>query len=54
MIPVKYNIRKPPRSPDTTLMTVIGTGMVVWAMVLTLAYRGAGARACGSAGTRWS
>lgn len=35
MIPVKYNIRNLRVRWMTTLMTVIGTGMVVWAMVLT-------------------
>jgi putative ABC transport system permease protein len=35
MIPVKYNIRNLRVRWVTTLMTVIGTGLVVWATVLT-------------------
>jgi putative ABC transport system permease protein len=35
MIPLKYNVRNLRVRWMTTLMTVIGTGMVVWAMVLT-------------------
>ncbi|OAI53919.1 hypothetical protein AYO47_04015 [Planctomyces sp. SCGC AG-212-M04] len=35
MIPLKYNIRNLRVRWITTLMTVLGTGMVVWAMVLT-------------------
>jgi putative ABC transport system permease protein len=35
MIPLKYNIRNLRVRWVTTLMTVLGTGMVVWAMVLT-------------------
>jgi len=35
MIPLKYNVRNLRVRWITTLMTVIGTGMVVWAMVLT-------------------
>lgn len=35
MIPVKYNIRNLRVRWITTLMTVVGTGMVVWAMALT-------------------
>lgn len=35
MIPLKYNVRNLRVRWITTLMTVIGTGLVVWAMVLT-------------------
>src|SRR5262245_7140264 len=35
MIPVKYNIRNLRVRWVTTLMTVVGTGLVVWATVLT-------------------
>src|SRR5690348_11855112 len=35
MIPLKYNVRNLRVRWITTLMTVLGTGMVVWAMVLT-------------------
>lgn len=35
MIPLKYNVRNLRVRWITTLMTVVGTGMVVWAMVLT-------------------
>lgn len=35
MIPLKYNVRNLRVRWITTLMTVIGTGMVVWAMALT-------------------
>ncbi|HVJ85012.1 MAG TPA: ABC transporter permease [Caulifigura sp.] len=35
MIPLKYNVRNLRVRWVTTLMTVIGTGLVVWAMVLT-------------------
>jgi putative ABC transport system permease protein len=35
MIPIKYNIRNLRARWVTTLMTVVGTGLVVWASVLT-------------------
>src|SRR3990172_8908564 len=35
MIPVKYNVRNLRVRWVTTLMTVVGTGLVVWATVLT-------------------
>src|SRR5262245_395375 len=35
MIPIKYNVRNLRVRWVTTLMTVIGTGLVVWASVLT-------------------
>lgn len=35
MIPLKYNVRNLRVRWITTLMTVVGTGMVVWAMALT-------------------
>src|SRR5262245_16881772 len=35
MIPLKYNVRNLRVRWITTLMTVVGTGLVVWAMVLT-------------------
>lgn len=35
MIPLKYNVRNLRVRWITTLMTVLGTGLVVWAMVLT-------------------
>lgn len=35
MIPIKYNLRNLRVRWITTLMTVLGTGLVVWAMVLT-------------------
>ncbi len=35
MIPIKYNVRNLRVRWVTTLMTVVGTGLVVWATVLT-------------------
>ena len=35
MIPIKYNLRNLRVRWVTTLMTVIATGLVVWATVLT-------------------